>query len=461
MKLTSRTLFFSVLVFLLTLKTHRTYIGQGDEPHYVVVSESLYLDHDLDLRNNYVSPWLRSFPAEDHAVIKKPDGREIPFHALGLSILGVPVYALAHAIIKIASLTGAFADKTERWIFIKNCFSISMMVMASFLSVLLFKIFSIVTDKKTLSWFLALTFSLSPPLLAYGLIFFTELPSAFLITWLALGLIEKRDMTILDALLLGFLPWLHAKNYTIALTFAALFCHQQRFSKSLIVPAVVTIMLWVSVFAMNYYLWGGISPSSAWSTGSYKTFEAKFLPIALPALFMDRSFGLFIFAPIYALFLCGFALMFVRDRKMAIYLLLLVASYLVSVAGFKFWWGGWSPGPRYLVPIIPLLTIGVTVFIQAAMEKSAAWRKTTFFILEVTAVMSLMYWQVPTLMWNQEDGINLFLIHWFGAGGRKIQEYLPNFFLPPIAPQIEASFFATVILVLTIVAFRKLKRTSY
>jgi hypothetical protein len=466
---TGPALFGIVVVFLLTLKTHRTYIGQGDEPHYVVLSESMYLDHDLDLRNNYVSPWLRDFPANDHAIVKKADGREIPFHALGLSLLGIPVYALSHGIIETAQHFGAFADKTERWIFIKNCFSFSMMVMAGFLSTLLFKIFTAVTDKPKLSWSIALLLSLSPPLLAYGLIFFTELPSAFFIAWLFLRLIRERNVTLLDAVMMGFLPWIHAKNYTIALAFSVLFAHRQlvaagadekrRAAIALMLPAVVTVALWASVIATNYYLWGGFSPSSAWSTGTYKTFEAKFLPVALPALFMDRSFGLLVFAPIYALFPCGLALLFVRQKKTAVQIIMLTACYCVSVAGFKFWWGGWSPGPRYIVPIVPLLTVGVTAFIRATWEKSAAWRKTTGVIVGVTILLSLMYWQVPTLLWNQEDGVNLFLIHWFGQGGRKLQEYLPNFFLPPIAPQFQAAFYAAVIGILSVVAFRKLKPT--
>jgi hypothetical protein len=381
-------------------------------------------------------------------------------------VFGIPIYAVSHGIIEIAQKAGAFSDKTQRWIFIKNFFSFSMMIMAAFLSTILFKIFRLVTDHRELSWFLALLFSLSPPLLAYGLLFFTEMPSAFLVAWLFLRLIGERRMTLTDATLIGILPWLHAKNYTVSLAFAALFAHRQfaasrtsghRFEwKPLVAPAVVVAVFWISVVATNYYLWGGLSPSSAWSTGTYKTFDVKFLPIALPALFFDRSFGLFVFAPIFALFPCGLALMFARQRRHAVQIAFLVACYLVSVAGFKFWWGGWSPGPRYIVPIVPLLAVATTVFIQAAWEKSAAWRKIIYGVVGISAALSLMYWQVPTLLWNQEDGVNLFLIHWFGDVGRQAQDYLPNFFLPPIAPQFEAAFYLAVLTVLSVAAFRKL-----
>ena len=71
--------------------------ASGDEPHYLVMAQSLWREHDLDLRDNYArEDWreFRSGPTEPHYAAPRKDGRPFPGHAPGLPFILAPVYAL-------------------------------------------------------------------------------------------------------------------------------------------------------------------------------------------------------------------------------------------------------------------------------------------------------------------------------------------------------------------------------
>ena len=66
--------FAPAIIFLVcwTLTTHGKYSASGDEPHYLMVCQSLWADRDLDLSNNYQNNDGRLFGAagllmEQHA----------------------------------------------------------------------------------------------------------------------------------------------------------------------------------------------------------------------------------------------------------------------------------------------------------------------------------------------------------------------------------------------------------
>jgi hypothetical protein len=67
--------------------------------------------------------------------------------------------------------------------------------------------------------------------------------------------------------------------------------------------------------------------------------------------------GLFFTSPILLFALIGFVFMGRRFRADAIAILAITLVFLLSIASFNGWHGGAAFGPRYLVPIIPLLGI--------------------------------------------------------------------------------------------------------
>src|SRR5262245_38370967 len=87
------------VLFVWSMTTHGKFSNSGDEPHYLMVAESLVADGDLDLRNNYANGdgrWVGadSLQPELHAVPNR-FGALWTSHDIGLPILIAPVYAAA------------------------------------------------------------------------------------------------------------------------------------------------------------------------------------------------------------------------------------------------------------------------------------------------------------------------------------------------------------------------------
>jgi hypothetical protein len=63
-KLPSRWVPVIIVLFLWTLSTRGKITVSGDEPHYLIIAESLLADRDLDLANNYAQNDGRRFGAD-------------------------------------------------------------------------------------------------------------------------------------------------------------------------------------------------------------------------------------------------------------------------------------------------------------------------------------------------------------------------------------------------------------
>jgi hypothetical protein len=72
--------------------------AQGDEPHYLVMAQSLWSDGDLDLSDEYGNLEHSAFyptRLDPHVSPNSPPGRLYSLHGAGLSLLVLPGYALA------------------------------------------------------------------------------------------------------------------------------------------------------------------------------------------------------------------------------------------------------------------------------------------------------------------------------------------------------------------------------
>jgi len=75
---------------------------------------------------------------------------------------------------------------------------------------------------------------------------------------------------------------------------------------------------------------------------------------ALWGLTFDDYRGLFFISPVLLLAFVG---MFRMTRRDLALLLPIVVFYFVAIASFNQWHGGWAFGPRYILPVVPLLAI--------------------------------------------------------------------------------------------------------
>jgi len=69
----------------------------GDEPHYVIMAESLRLDGDLDLAGDYSDgrlPWLQPQGLTPHVKPGAAEGSGYSFHGPGLAFLLLPFHSV-------------------------------------------------------------------------------------------------------------------------------------------------------------------------------------------------------------------------------------------------------------------------------------------------------------------------------------------------------------------------------
>jgi hypothetical protein len=101
----------------------------------------------------------------------------------------------------------------------------------------------------------------------------------------------------------------------------------------------------------------------------------------LAGLLVSPAHGLLFFFPLAWLALPGLRTL-ARHRTAAGSLFGgVIAISLVLYASFHFWWGGWCWGPRYLLPILPLVTLAAAAWLSSATGTTLAARRAVFLLL--------------------------------------------------------------------------------
>ncbi len=99
--------------------------------------------------------------------------------------------------------------------------------------------------------------------------------------------------------------------------------------------------------------------------------------------------GLFFYSP-FLVFSVGGMIRMARSehwRREGRLFLSLTAVYFLFLAAFSDWEGGWSMGPRHLVPLLPFLATGVVYDLANSPKKQRVFRGTLLGILGLTALV--------------------------------------------------------------------------
>lgn len=332
----------------------------GDEPHYLIMAQSLIKDHDFDLKNNYdqsdYSRWGYPAGTLDRAIaINSRSPHQYPVHGLGWPLVLAPVLALGH-------LPG-------------------LKILTALIATLLFgNIFLLIFDqtKKTgLSLFIAAILGFSPPLLIYSTQIFNELFTALLTLYAFRQIISEQRkwyQDVLAMLAMAFLPWIHIKYLLMSVVLLGAWLilrrhEQKRWLLAVIFPASLGLLALVF-----WHFYGSISPSAQYP--SQLTFALAKIGQGFLGLFLDRTFGLLPFAPVYLFAIAGFYFLFRYSRRI-FWLTLAVFLSLLAVASAGAIYIGWAPEGRFLVPILPLLALPLAF----AYLKLKTWSQMVFWFL--------------------------------------------------------------------------------
>ena len=314
----------------------------GDEPHYLIITHSLLVDHDIKIENNHARGDYRAFFPGD----LKPDylqrgvnGEIYSIHAPGLAALMLPGYALAGS-------RGAVAT-----VCLLAAVAASAIFEAAFLLGGVF-----------VAWATWASVCLSIPFVPHAWALYPEMAgatvSALVVLWSLRSGVPGPAAWFLRGLVLATLPWMHTK-FAVLLAVLTVWLlielrGQIKESIALLAPIVVSGVLWLSFF---YVVYGTIDPQAPYGGHTAEFVRAANIPRSLLGLLIDQKFGLLVYAPIYLAAAAG-AWLLMRDRErrgLAWFLVIATILYSLSSGREYMWWGGSSAPARYLVPILPLL----------------------------------------------------------------------------------------------------------
>jgi hypothetical protein len=339
------------LVYGLAAARVQVQVGpQGDEPHYLMVADSLLHDGDLALERDYADMRYAPFhapPLAPHYRVRGRSGEIYSLHAVGLSLLVLPAYALA-------SYAGA---------------SFFMALLGVWLACELRALLRTWTPEGAdgVAWMVAL----SPPLVHYAGLVFTEVPAALIV---AAGLRHARGGSVRVALAAGiaiaFLPWLNVRYAVLAAVLLAFALSSRPPLRAALFWVIPSLASAAALALYHFRLYGFFDPRRVY--GRRPELSLSLLPSGLPGLLFDQEFGLLVYAPVFVLAVPGVIALWRRSRALALAVAVLVLAMFAVAGAWPMWRGGFNPPARFLVPVVPALALAVASGLRGGLGAAAA-----------------------------------------------------------------------------------------
>jgi hypothetical protein len=314
----------------------------GDEPHYLIITQSLLNDGDLQIENNHARGDYREyFPGDlrPDFLRRGTNGQIYSIHAPGLSVVIAPAFALRgyHGVIVFLSAVAALGG--------------AMMWFAAYR----------MTGSAGAAWFAWATWALTVPMFFQAFSVFPDGLGSTVVLFAALPLLVStiEIPAIWSGVALALLPWLHTRFALIAGVLGACFVFRligsaegrKRLPAFLGVP-ILSAVAWFGFFRLVY---GTVNPAAPY--GDYTQTAAANILNGLPALWFDQQYGILPYAPVYGFCLIGMVALARTRPRLAIELSAAALAYLLSSSAYHMWWGGSSAPARFAVPVLPLLVL--------------------------------------------------------------------------------------------------------
>ena len=314
------------------------FVLTGDEPHYLILADSIARDFDVDLRNNYESDAQTKEiygPIPPH--IRRHRWGWMPYHTPGLSALLAAPFALA-------GVQGA---------------RLTLTLLAGLLPCALFLWFSRSLSRRHAAW-LTVGLTVSFPFSFGAAQIYPDLVAGVAVMVLLVWLLARSDDRPGHAapwfawaafwLISGLLPWLNVKyavtTVLLGLAGASVAWRSTvtRVSRAgLVTVALLAVgpLLMVEFNRWAYHsIWGGRGGDELTRSG------LRALMMFL-GLHLDQGQGMFVQQPLLLLGVAGLPVMWRARPKLAVWWLLLYASLIVPNSFQLARWGGYSPDGRF------------------------------------------------------------------------------------------------------------------
>ena len=339
----------------------------GDEPHYLVIAQSLWRDGDLRIENNHTRGDYQEYfhrTLTPHYLTRGVDRQIYSIHPIGMPVLMTPVYALGgYDLVVCALLLLAAIAMTSAW-----------------------RLAWAVTGSASAATFAWAVLALGPPWIFNTFAVYPEVPAACAVAlafawtsgWHAERETHRRAVDVpvrrwwAAGVAIACLPWFSTKYLVMAavLGFVSLLrawwpwpadatARRRALVRTLAVgvPNVVSLAGWFLFFKL---IWGTWSPTAPY--GSQRETRLEYLPSGGPGLLFDQEYGIVAFAPALLMVLPGLWALWRQggaSRRLALEIIAVFAGLLGVVGAFHIWWGGSAIVGRPLVSALPLLVVPV------------------------------------------------------------------------------------------------------
>ncbi len=383
----------------------------GDEGQYLLVTQSLIQDGDMDLTNNIQPEKISEFHVLDSFGIHKapgsPSGKIHSVHPIGLSILLVPAYMIGLDLWDNPRLGCALTVS----LMAAGCVSL-MLAWLLRLQIPRWAAVAAATSTAVTGPFFLYTTQLFPDLPGLLLILIAlcslahwQLPGGTYRSW---GRWEVLWLALLSATL-AFLPFLHARFAPVALLAGIGVLMQVRHNPNpraawtavtiVFVFAIVSLLRFNIAFSGDWL--GPFRPGNAWGEGAI---DIGTWWTSLPGHWLHGGVGLINSSPIYLFSPLGLAVLAkMRDRRLAIGL----GVYLMTAAVNGMhpdWKFGFCFPARFLVTSLPCLVLGLAMAFTQIVRRPGL----SFFFLFALAISLESIWINIQLTEESYQGNNLF-----------------------------------------------------
>jgi hypothetical protein len=399
-------------VALIVLPYDRSVVPTAsDEPHYLIVTQSLVLDHDLDLANDYAGTRYFSFYPT-----KLPDIHGIhvgdaiySIRDLGLPFLSVIPFA-------IAGRTGVMA---------------MLCLVGALLAAQLYLLLRDLRFDRRISLLAVAVTAFVHPILTYTTQVYPDLIACLVFVTVARllrrGILASTRELVLASLLTGTLPWLSTRAWFVAvglglvIAYAALRPRAARIRRTAAGALPFAVLVLALCYA-NWRMFGLFMPGA----GYYLLKDFQPVLVYTPwtggaGLFFDSTWGLIPRAAIYFLAFVGIASLWRRAREgqspEVLALALPWAFSFVYIASIAYWYADGGPASRYLLATMPFLVAAVAGGIETLarfrardlaigfVAVLAAWSAFVTYVLAVLPELRYDYAtdvraDAPTHLWN-------------------------------------------------------------
>jgi len=349
------TVFFGLFSIYITA----VYPPTGDETHYLMITDSIVNDFDIDINNNLITEktYKQFYPAEleyerAHSVPGKKEGSLYSLHSIGIP-------ALISAVYKLSGRYGV---------------ALFMALFASLLGLFIYIFLRKNMIAERISLLGAALISLTVPLSVNSTLVLTEIPAAIIVLYCVQALYFYRQEKPGPAFFIfaAIMPWLHSKLIILSVIFYAWYYITAFRKKGLSlktealnnIPVFFSAFLYISFYTAVSGRFAPIALAQAYTNEAFRfIFSFKYMLKAFSGILFDRNYGIILYNPLYIVSIWGVMLLVFRKSYSKLVPLLLVLPY----AGiYLFWndWGGSMTPARQLIPVVPVFALYAAIFMQ-------------------------------------------------------------------------------------------------